>query len=124
MLGERGASRLGVPCCLKWAFCHVECDFLTGRISVPLVPLGLAHMRNAGCHSRNAQCVPGMQASRSCLWERLLAVLEPGGEQGPGCQSRARPGGAWAAKLSKPTTPKLVVFEAVIYPNKETQWFC
>lgn len=42
---------------------------------------------------------------------------------------RAGQGRAGAARLAKPshrvcTTPKLVVFEAVIYPNKEKQWLC
>lgn len=44
-------------------------------------------------------------------------------------QGRAGPGKAWtgdAAKLSLGAcmTPKPVVFEAVIYPNKARQWFC
>lgn len=42
-------------------------------------------------------------------------------------QSRARQGMEGdAAKLSLRacTTPKPVVFEAVIYPNKAREWFC
>lgn len=61
------------------------------------------------------------------LYILIDGYLYPKEEEGEKKQGRAGQGRAGAARLAKPshrvcTTPKLVVFEAVIYPNKEKQW--
>lgn len=54
-------------------------------------------------------------------------MSEPGRE--PGLSVLGESWQGVGGKHAKPSlrvclTPKLVVFEAVIYPNKERQWFC
>lgn len=132
--GGGNTTGSGLPFCLMWAFCHMARDFLTYWAgSCPFGSSWLLRVRNAGHHSRvgmlkgSAMC-PWMQGSRSCVWQ---------GGSWPGqnlagsrdCQCRVRPGGAWTERHAKPSlrvcsTPKLVVFEHVIYPNKERQCFC
>ena len=113
---------------------HVACDFLTSWVGI--CPCGfswLPRVRNAGHHSRGGMlrgpAVCPWDAEKQILWllGRLLASAEPGRE--PGLSVLGEGWQGVGGKHAKPSlrvcsTPKLVVFEAVIYPNKERQWFC
>lgn len=142
-IGEQLDSVYSLP---GVAFCPMEHDFFVWSCwasSYLLVSHELLRLRCAGL----PLSVGVLKDLDVCCWDtgkqilslrrKLLLISDPVGKKGladvwvnsSSCWCSARPGRVWAETPAKPslrarTAPKLVVFEAVIYPNKEKQWFC
>lgn len=116
MQGHRADS----PTFVSWELPRFRSAGLSSRGGVLQVPPSWGHGVGGGSssHVRGAGCWQ--------CWKRVgkqwLANL-------PQLSGRARPGRAGAERPAKPslgvcTTPELLVWEAVISPNKEKWWFC
>lgn len=114
------------------ALCYRECDFFTWSPTASSCPFcfqpGVQGFMRAEESSEAWQWVTGTQGCRS-LWGGVSEQCQNwwGSSLRPW---PAAPAAAWAEQglvgresLLVCTAPKLVVFEAVIYPNKEKQWF-